>query len=190
MPKKVYIIHKWGGSSTGDWIPWLKEELEAKGIDAVAPDMPDSERPTVEEWTGFISSAVMSPYEDTYFVGHSISCQAIIRYLSALPENTLCGGAVLVSPWIKASNLNDDETAIARPWMESPIDFDRAKLHARKFTVIYSNNDAFVPEANATSFGSSLNAKLVMDENKGHFSDDDDVTQLPSALNELLDIMK
>ena len=93
--KKVYIIHRWGADSTSDWIPWLKEELEKKDIRTVS-DMQDTNNPTIENWIDEISGIVTSPDSDTYFVGHSIGCQAVVRYLSTLPEGVSIGGSILV----------------------------------------------------------------------------------------------
>ncbi|MFI5412502.1 MAG: alpha/beta hydrolase [Candidatus Micrarchaeales archaeon] len=54
----------------------------------------------------------------------------------------------------------------------------------------YSDNDEWVTEQGAQAFGESLNAKLVLDANRGHFTYNDDVTQLPSVLNEILERCK
>lgn len=64
------------------------------------------------------------------------------------------------------------------------------KAHSSKFSVIYSNDDPYVPQSEAELLKGNVNAKLILDPNRGHFSDDDGVTQLPSALKELLEIAK
>ena len=46
--KKVYIIHGWAGSSKGSWFPWIKEELEKKGVRVFVFDMPDAKHPSIE----------------------------------------------------------------------------------------------------------------------------------------------
>lgn len=177
--KRVYIIHGWGGSPTSDWIPWLGEELEKKEFSVTVPEMPDSDKPSMENWTSFLSSLVAQPDLETYFVGHSIGCQAIVRYLSKLQE--AAGGALLVAP------LTDPDGANV-PWTNEKADIEGAKTHAKKITVIYSDNDDYVPADASIAFGNSLGAKLVLDQGKGHFSDADDVTQLPAALSELIEI--
>ena len=93
--KRAYIIHGWGGDSTSDWVPWLREELEEKGITATAPDMPNPNAPTIAEWTGTLHTLITSPDAETFIIGHSIGCQAIVRYLSSLQENETTGKVVL-----------------------------------------------------------------------------------------------
>lgn len=190
VEKSFNIIHRWGGNSECDWIPWLKRELNKKDISAVSYNMPDTNRPKMDEWIQFISDVVGAPNEQTYFIGHSIGCQAIIRYISKLKGSRAIGGAVLVAPWVKLANLASDEESIARQWITTPIDWENARSHCKKFTIIYSNNDRWVSEGEAKSIGKRLNAKMVFDKGKGHFTDEDSITKLPSVLEESLAICK
>src|SRR3989344_1157111 len=86
--KRVFVIHRWSGGPEDDWRPWLKEELEAKGYEVVVPEMPETEHPQIGKWVAKIAEVVGMPDENTYFVGHSIGCQTIMRYLQTLPEAT------------------------------------------------------------------------------------------------------
>ena len=38
--KKVVIIHGANGSPEENWFPWLKKELETKGIEVIIPQFP------------------------------------------------------------------------------------------------------------------------------------------------------
>ena len=188
--KRVYIIHGWGADSTSDWVPWLKEELESKGIIVNSPDMPETNTPTIDGWVGFLSGIVDNPDGETYFVGHSIGCQTILRYIAGLPDDAVVGGAVLVAPWTRLVNLKEGDEEIARPWFDTPIEWDKVKSHAKSFIVIYSDDDKYVPSDNAKAFGGNLGAKLTLEQKRGHFTDEDDVTQLPILLKELLELIE
>ena len=184
--KRAYIIHRWGGDSTSDWVPWLREELEEKGITAVAPDMPNPNAPTIAEWTSMLNNLITAPDQETCIIGHSVGCQAIVRYLSSLPENEAIGKAVFVAPWTQLTNVDESAKEPVMQWTDSPIDWEGAKKHCKSFIVIYSDNDPKVSEENAKDFGNKLGAKLILEENRGHFRDEDDVTQLPIMLKEIL----
>ena len=98
--KKVYLIHGWGGSSRSEeWFSDLKQQLLKKGIKAIAFDMPDTNTPRIEKWAGFLQSKIKTKDigEETYFVGHSIGCQAILRFLEKLPQNAKIGGCIFIA---------------------------------------------------------------------------------------------
>jgi predicted alpha/beta hydrolase family esterase len=184
--KKAYIIHRWGGDSTSDWVPWLKEELEARGITTSTPDMPNPNAPTIAEWTGILNGLIIAPDQETCIIGHSVGCQAIVRYLSSLPENEVVGKVVLVAPWTQLINVDESTKELVKQWTDTEIEWESVKKHCSNFTVIYSDDDPKVSAENAIDFGNKINAKLILEENRGHFTDDDDVTQLPVALEETL----
>jgi len=75
--KRVFIIHGWDGSPEEAWLKWLRLELEKMSIKVVAPHMPNAAEPKIREWVGHLSGLVSATDEKTYFVGHSIGCQAI-----------------------------------------------------------------------------------------------------------------
>ena len=47
----------------------------------------------------------------------------------------------------------------------------------------------FIKE-NSETFKQKLNAKIIIEKEKGHFTEDDGVTELPIVLNKLLDMLK
>ena len=192
---KVFIIHGWDGYPEEGWFPWLKTSLEKAGSAVFIPAMPDTEKPTIDAWVNFLAMAVGQPDLNTFFVGHSIGCQAILRYLAGLPAGVKVGGAILVAPWMKLDQATIEEegeeaVAIARPWIETPIDFSKVNTHLNAVTVIFSDNDPFVPLDQAEFFRLELKAKVIIEKNKGHFSGSDNVKVLPSALKELAELEK
>ena len=121
-------------------MPWLEEELNIKGFEVIAPQMPNTEYPKIDEWVGFLREKVGEPDENTYFVGHSIGCQTILRYLESL-ENKKVGGAIFVAGWFHLNGLKEEEIGIAKPWLETSVDFGKILKATNKFTAIFSDND-------------------------------------------------
>jgi predicted alpha/beta hydrolase family esterase len=191
MSKKVFIVHGWGGNTEEAWFPWLKKELEARGIAADVLAMPNSEEPTIREWTEFLAQSVGSPDESVVFVGHSIGCQTILRYLEKLPSNIKIGGAIFVAGWFTLHNLEtEEEQEIAKPWLETPIDCEKVKQHCDKFVAILSDNDSWVDlEENRKIFVEKLGAQIIVEPGKGHFNEESSVFELPVALESILNII-
>jgi predicted alpha/beta hydrolase family esterase len=111
MKKRVFIIHGWGGNPDEHWLPWLKSELEQKGYEVVVPQMPNTNKPVIEEWVNHLSEIVGEVDAQTYFVGHSVGCQTILRYLET-QAGKKAGGCVLVAAWFKLEDLESLETRI------------------------------------------------------------------------------
>jgi hypothetical protein len=190
MQKRTYIIHGWGGFPEEGWFPWLKKELEKNGFRVEVPAMPDSENPKIENWVPFLSQLVGDPDENTFFLGHSIGVQTILRYLESLSENKRVGGAVLVAGWLMrlTGDLGEEEIKIAKPWIETPIDYEKVKRTCPKISAIFSDNDPYVHPDNVKLFEEKLGAKTILEHGKNHFSGSDGVTELPSALGALLEM--
>jgi predicted alpha/beta hydrolase family esterase len=184
MSKRIFIIHGWGGNPEEGWFPWLKRELEARGYEVKVPTMPDTEEPKIKRWVNHLEKTVGLPDENTFFIGHSIGCQTILRYLNKLPADTKIGGAVFVAGWFSLRNLEtDEEWKIAEPWIETPINLEKIKSQLNKRTAIFSDNDPFVPlEENRKIFAEKLGAKVIIEHNKGHFSGEDGIKELPIIL--------
>lgn len=188
--KRIIIIHGWDGNSKGDWFPWVKKELENRDYQVLIPDMPNAGEPKIKEWVNHIIKIVQEPDENTFFVGRSIGCQAILRYLETL-GNKKVGGVVLVAPWFKTlTNLEPEEEKVAEPWLETPIDFGKIRGTTDKFTAIFSDNDEFVVlEENRKIFEEELGGKTIIERNKGHFDEDSGIFEIPVLLNVLLDYL-
>jgi predicted alpha/beta hydrolase family esterase len=182
--KRVFIVHRWSGGPADDWRPWLAEQLAAQGWQVSVPAMPDTDTPVIAKWVSALSTAVGTPDRDTYFIGHSIGCQAILRYLETV--DTPVGGAVFVAGWFDLKNLEDAETeAIAKPWTETPIDLGNVKQVLPHSTLLISSNDPYDAfDYNKQKFA-ELGATIVVIENAGHFTEEDGCTELPQALREL-----
>jgi predicted alpha/beta hydrolase family esterase len=184
--KRVFIIHCWGARPKDHWYPWLKKELEQRGFSVYIPTMPDTETPTIAKWTGVLAKKVENVDENTYFVGHSIGCQTIIRYL--MEQNKRCGGAIFVAGWFTLTGLETTmEKSIAKPWLYEPINFEKAKKNIRISVAILGDDDPHVfLKTNAEVFRKILGAKVIIEKGKGHFDDEGEERKPLSALKELI----
>lgn len=182
--KRVIIIHQWMAGADGDWRPWLKSELQKLGYEVLVPEMPDIDTPVIERWVNKIAEVVGKPDINTYLVGHSIGCQAILRYLETI--DTPVGGAVFVAGWFNLKNLESPEVEeIAKPWIETPIDLEKVKTVLPKSTLIISDNDPFgCFEENKVRF-SELGSKIITIHKAGHISAEDGFVELPEILSEI-----
>ncbi len=58
------------------------------------------------------------------------------------------------------------------------------KQKANSFTAIFSDNDDWVPQKeNKEMFEQRLNPKVIVLHNRGHFSEEEGVSEIPEILN-------
>lgn len=190
--KKVYIIHGWGGSPKEPMLQWLKLSLEEKGYRVAVPKMPKPAFPKIESWVGKLKK-IVSPDSETVFIAHSIGCQAVLRYLETLNNNIKIKEVVLIAPWMELDRQTIEEEGqevidIAKPWMETPIDFQKIMSHTGKVVAIFSDNDPYVPLSQKDLFEKELGAEIIVENNKGHFTISDNINELPPALKAVFDL--
>ena len=61
---------------------------------------------------------------------------------------------------------------------------------SKNIIAVFSDDDPDVPMSDSRLFKEKLNAKIITEHNKGHFSDDAGVKELPVILNEILKMIK
>ena len=189
---KIYIVHCWDGTKEDGWYPWLDKKISNTDNEVIRFNMPDAANPKIEEWVSELNKQVNSLDEHTYFVGHSIGCQTIMRYLEKQNAKKI-GGILFVAPWLDllSEAVSDEESYnTARPWLNTPIDFEKVKSLTDKITCIFSDNDYFVSLEQEKKFKKLLNAKTIVVKGKGHISAEDGVKKLDEIYNELIEIIR
>lgn len=191
MERRVIIVHRWGGTPDSDWYPWLKRMLAERGFEVLVPGMPNTAEPHISTWVPHLSKIAGSVDENTYFVGHSVGCQAIMRYAENLEENVELQRVVFVAPWlhlIEDSLESEEEKQLADEWTKTPINMQSVRKHMPRSFALFSDNDPYVPISDSKIFENELGSKVVIHPKRGHFTEDDGVTEVHAVLNELLKI--
>jgi predicted alpha/beta hydrolase family esterase len=186
MPKRVFIVHGWDGTPSEPLHVWLKKELEARGFEAHTPAMPETSYPRIGPWVEHLAKVVGRAEENTYFVGHSIGAQTVLRYFETLPEGIRVGGVAFIAPWFTLQNI--EEAEVVEPWLNTPINFGKIKSHTKKFFAVFSDNDAWVSIENQDTFRDRLDAETAVETKKGHFTESDGVVDLPLVLQKILEM--
>jgi hypothetical protein len=188
--KRAFIIHGYLSYPAEAWLPWMKAELEKRGYRVELPAMPAPDRPVIAEWVRFIDGLVGAPDGDTVIVGHSMGVMAVIFYLESIGRaGRSVGRTVLVAggfpPGLSAAEAAPriHGNSVLTPWFTTPVDPAKVRAAAGKATVIISNDDPYidVPKAVA-AFEAKLGPAIIRENGKGHYNEDDGLTELPAAL--------
>jgi predicted alpha/beta hydrolase family esterase len=191
MKKRVFIVHCWDGTPSDNWYPWIKKQLEAQNFEVHVLEMPDTANPRIFQWVPTLAEAVGTANENTYFIGHSVGAQTIVRYIESLPNNTKVGGAVFVAGWFKSlTGIDAAGTETKNHWLSAPVNFETVHERMQKSIAIFSDNDPYVPLDNQDDFRDKLHSEIVIEYGQGHYDTGSKTTELPIALESLLKLAK
>jgi|GEM_PF-376486 len=192
---KVIIVHGWDSDISKGWHPWLKGTLESQGFEVIMRQMPHTDAPSINEWVEALCDVSGKIDKDTYFIGHSIGCQAIIRALEKYDVKNV-GGAIFIAGWFNLKDkayTEDPKTErasrrIARPWIQNAIDFSKvqSKLPPERVVAIFSDDDPYVDMDNARIFKEKLGARIIVENGRGHYDSEDNLATLPLVVEEFL----
>lgn len=168
-----------------------KKELQDRGFEVFNPAMPEPLNPQIDIWVPFLKQQIGDPNKDTILFGHSIGAQTILRYLESLNKNESVGGVVFLAGWTNLTDTayeTDEDALIAKPWLETPLNWNKIKTHSKTLIAIFSDDDPLVPISDAKIFERNLDAKIIIEHKKEHFSGSSGIKELPSALSAILEI--
>lgn len=173
--KRAIIIHGWDEKPTGQWLPWMKQELENIGWVVETPEMPNTKNPKLNEWMNTLQS--LSPDEETLLIGHSLGNALILRYLENPTINIR--GAILVAAW---DWLMEDIREYHETFFQTTFDYTEIKSKQIPITIINSTNDPYIDFEKSKLLAEKIGAKFVGIENAGHFMARDGYTEFPKVL--------
>jgi leucyl-tRNA synthetase len=181
---RFVLIHGFEGSAHTNFFPWLKAELEKRGNEVEAPELPNSNHPKEEEQVEYVLKNCHFD-ENTVVVGHSLGAVVAMKALTKLnkPVSSLVLVAVAVSPKF-------DTHYDSRPFSKDfTWDFDYAairRLTGGNITVLSDTREDF-RMSYLRHLAENLSARLVEATSKDeHFCAD----QEPSILQALIPSIK
>ncbi|MBI2066013.1 serine hydrolase family protein [Candidatus Woesebacteria bacterium] len=189
MAKRVFVIHGWEGYLEEGWRPWLKKELEGKGFEVIIPAMPDTATPIFDKWLPYLAQTVGAADENTYFVCHSLGCITTLRYLETLEENQKIGGVVFVAGFGRDLEYEGYKGELTT-FFATPVDWNKIKNACKKFVVIHSDDDEWVPPKFGEELAKNLESPFILEHGMKHFSSEDGITKAPIILEKFLEIVK
>lgn len=163
--KNALILHGTDGSSRDNWFPWLKTELEKISWHVWTPDLPHSEKPNIVRYNEYIFSSGWKFDKDSVLIGHSSGAVAILGLLQDLPDDVCVEEVVLVGIF-----KNDLGWESLSELFQEPFNFEKIKLHAKKFVFIHSNDDPYCPLPGAKELSDKLSGELIVLPGQKHFS--------------------
>lgn len=168
MPKSVTdvtVIHGYGVRPESMWFPWLRQDLERRGLDVLIPRLPDPFRPNFEKWMAAAAPAVRLWTRSTLVVAHSFGGALAVRLLEKEAEHKVAA-VVLVAPLFTSTiNIEPLVRVFARQ-----IDWRRVRDFGRRFHILQAKDDPLVPYDHAFRYAEALGGELTLLKKGGHFT--------------------
>jgi len=167
-----------------NWYAWLDKRLRDSGrfADVQCQTMPDPHKARRHIWLPFMLSALGCSKPDTILVGHSSGAVAAMRLL----EEHKLAGCVLVSSC--HTDLGDAGEAASGYYPPSGGEWKWAEIRANaggNIVVLHSDNDPFIPLAEAQHVADSLGVQLRVCPGRSHFfSSGEDIVEAVFAAAE------
>jgi len=178
---KILLMHGKDTDSKGkDWYIWLKNLCKTNNFDFIAPDLPNSKDPVLDEWIQEIEKN--NPDENSILIGHSRGGVAILRYLERLNSNKKFKKIILIGTNKGNEAQNSDF------YKNGEFNYEKIKKHCDEFVVIHSRDDEWVNFESGTLNAKGLDAKFYQLNNRGHFGRK--VKDIPELIGELFQNIK
>lgn len=168
---RVCIVPRWAAGPDDVWYPHVRRRLRPEHEVVTVPLRPSPRAPTIAASVIEIASRLgddTARLADTVLVGHSVGCQAAMRYLATLPDGARVAALVCVAGWL---SIDEPWDTIA-PWIETPLDFARVRRATGRTLVLVGDDDPFTRDYQATgrAFQEHLGADVVVAHGGGHFN--------------------
>ena len=159
---KVIIIHGYGSTKKDHWFPWLKFELESRGIDVWCENLPNTNNPNPEEWTAVVSAQLE---EDCIVLGHSLGVPAGFQALKRFDKKTKAFFSV--AGFAQPLDLNFADKI--NPFVLEPeFELENLQKNCKNFYILESDNDPYIPLSCGTFMTKKLDAYRYTFKNRDH----------------------
>lgn len=184
---EVFIFHGTGGHPQENWFPWLKTELENRGIKVFVPQFPTPEGQSLDAWLEVLGSQKDEIGRKTILIGHSLGGLFLLRLLERL--ETPVKAAFFIGTPIGVEPIKNMENDRA---FSGSFDFDweKIKKSAGYFVVFHSDNDPYVDLGNGQQLAQHLGVNLTFVPNAGHFNASSGFTKFGQLLKEVNKVLK
>lgn len=171
--KNVLILHGLNGDPNANWYPYLATQLRKHGYQASGPRLHKPLKPDIDKVFQALSKERVFNSE-TIIVGHSSGAVLACGILQNLPPDLKVNKVFLVGGFIDRDLTRELYRQVPRAAFDNLFpktwNWGKIKHQAKRFVVIQSDNDPFVPLKQGKILAKKLNAEEMLLKGQGHFS--------------------
>ena len=178
----VLIVHGTGGNPERNWFPWLRQELEKLGCRVFVPRFPTPENQSLKSWLEVFERYKKYLDEKSIVVGHSLGPAFLLNVLEK--KRTPIKAAFFVAGFTGLLG-NKTYDLLNKTFTDKVFDWITIKKTSRKFYVINSDNDPYVPLERGRDIAKRLGAEFTVLEKAGHINQESGYTKFNILLEKI-----
>ena len=169
MNNNYFIIHGSFGSPFGNWVPYLRKEIENRGLEVYTPDFPTGVGyQNYENWEKLLRVYVESGLinKNTTIFAHSIAPVFVSKFL--INNNIKVKKLVFICGFNNYLGINEEYDAVNKSMYEYNI--ERVKDYSDEIICYYSDNDPYVSYEAEKDFADKVSTIQILINNGGHLN--------------------
>ncbi len=160
--KKAVILHGTDGAPEHNWFPWLKNLLEANGVETWVPLLPDNDSPNRFKYETFLRDSGWD-FTDNLLIGHSSGATTVLNLMQSdwFPR---VDTAVTVATFLNERLLEAAKwytTGQFDQLFPESFDIKLIKSKTSKFYLLHGNDDPFCDIKDAQRLCDQLNGSFI-----------------------------
>lgn len=184
MKNNYIIIHGSFGSPFVNWFPWLRSEIENKGLEVYTPDFPTGVgRQNYENWSKLLKTYVDVGIlnENTIIFAHSIAPIFICKFLV---ENKIkVKRLVFVCGFNHYLGINEEYDTVNKSMYFDHL--SDVKMFCNDIICFYTDNDPYVNQEVEKEFADAITENQIMVSSGGHLNSEFGYDEFKELLNYL-----
>lgn len=184
MKTNYLLIHGSFSSPFSNWIPYLRVELEKKGLEVYTPDFPSGVGyQNYENWSKLLKTYVNAGIlnENTVIFAHSIAPIFISKFL--VETKLKVKRLVFVCGFNNYLGIDADYDNVNKSmYFDNLAD---VKKYCSDIICYYSDNDPYVKYEIEKEFAATISTKQIMIPGGGHLNSESGYSEFPQLLNHI-----
>lgn len=175
----VIIIHGTKGTPDGNWFPWLKQQLEKKGLTVHVPTFPTPTGQSVDHWMQVFDHYRQFLNKDTIVIGHSVGPAFLLHVLESLEEPVKA--AFFVAGFTGMLG-NEEFDGLNKTFVTKEFDWETIKNNCGQFFVLHGADDPYVSLDKSVALAKNLGTEPIVIDKGGHLNAESGYKTFPKLL--------
>lgn len=185
--RNVVIIHDSYSDPSKNWYGWLSSQIKSSGFEAYLPKFPTPTMQTLESWDSVMVNHANNISKGTVFVGHGLGAAYVLKMIERLDYQV--GDVYLIAPYItKLGHKGFD--GVSETFLKDGFNWNKIIDNTKSVSVIYGNDDPYVPVAKVKELGDNLEVKYIEINKGGHLDEAFGYTEFPLLAEKVVASLK